>query len=250
MENALIQKWLRRIGVGIALAMIAVLCLSYIAFAVPSSVTNLRTTSMTSSSVSLSWSVATSSNSTVIRYGTTGFPATALVGTSAYNGTLNYATVSGLTSGTTYYFAAWGYDGSNYSVASCQLAVTITSITSENATIPFTNPILPAGSYQDPDTSGWSWYPFNNIVDYFSDNASAHGGLGMPANNVMMFVIGIAVTGVGLLSYIKWRTFFASWFIVLVMTGLFASMHVMQWIVFIFLIVIGAGVWAVDRSTQ
>ncbi len=244
------KKWIRRIIVSCGIALTAMLCVSYVALAAPASVTNFVSTSITSTSISLSWIPASGSTSTVIRYSTVTYPTTPAGGTAAYSGSLNYATVSGLTAGTTYYFSAWGYDGANYSATSTPLALSTLSTTSGDTTIPFANPAMPASVYQDPSITGWSWHPLDDIVEYFSDNATAHGGLGMTSNNVMMFIIGVAVTGIGLLTYIKWHTFFASWFIVLVLSGLFSMMHIMQWMVFIFLLIVGAGVWAIEKNFQ
>jgi hypothetical protein len=152
--------------------------------------------------------------------------------------------------GQIYYFAAWGYDGADYSTTSLEYPCTTESAASGNTTIPYDSPVLPTGVWQDPDTSGWSIYPLNIVLDYFSDNTSAHGGLGMQTSNVTMFMAGVGVAFVGLSTYAKWRSFFTSWFLVLVLCFACALIGVMQYMVVIFLLVLGAGVWAINNTTQ
>ena len=68
-------------------------------------------------SIILTWAPAPASTSTLIRYSTDTYPLTVADGDLAYNGTGFQDTVSGLVSGTTYYFSAWGFDGANYSAS-------------------------------------------------------------------------------------------------------------------------------------
>lgn len=248
MENY-VKKWLRRLTTSLSMAIVVVLCLTVAVMAAPELITDFTGIAY-STEIKLSWIPAESSNTTVIRYSTTTYPAGVGDGTSAYNETGSYVTVTGLTAGTTYYFSAWGYDGTDYSATYAGLVLSTISATSENTTIPYTDPTIPAEAYQDPDISGWSIDPIDKILDYFADEPYAHGGLGMPTKNLVMFLAGVAVTFVGLGTYVKWRSFFSSWFIVLILSSFAASIEVMQWIVVGFLLLVGAGVWAVENSTQ
>jgi len=77
-----------------------------------------------STSIALSWSKGTGSTNTLIRYGETSYPTTNTSGTLAYFGTSSTYTLEGLTSGTTYYFSAWGESGGNYSATYATLLMT------------------------------------------------------------------------------------------------------------------------------
>jgi len=233
MENY-VKKWLKRLLASISLAVIGMLCLTLIALAAPGVVTDLVAVA-TDTTISLTWTPAESSTS----------------GTSTYNGTGSYAGLTGLTAGTTYYFSAWGYDGTNYG-AVAHLVVTTHAAVSENTTIPYAKPTIVGATADpvDPTTGGWSITPIDKILDYFADPTVAHGGLGMPTNNLVMFLTGVGVTFVGLSTYVKWRSFFSSWFIVLILSSFAASIGVMQWITVGFLILVGAGVWAIEKYAQ
>ena len=236
------KRWL----FSISLAIVCVLLLAVVTLAVPSTVTDFIGTA-TSSSIYLTWTPAASSNSTVIRHSTTTYPATYSSGTSTYNGTGRYTTLTGLTTGTTYYFSAFGFDGSSYGAA-VNLAITTLPSATENTTIPYGSPSLPSGISQDPDTSGWSIDPLDKILDWFADPTGVRGGLGMPVNNVVMFLAGFGVTMVSIGTYIKWKSFFTSWFIALTLSIIACSVEAIQWIVVIMLLVIGLGVAALMRA--
>ena len=214
------------------------------AFAAPGDVSNLSGTA-TNTTVDLLWTVATDSTSTVIRYSTTGYPATPAAGTSAYSGTSFYTTVSGLTAGTTYYFSAWGYDGVDYSSTSATLVITTEGVSSGNLTIPMTEPTLPAEVFQDPDSSGWSIAPFDYIFDYFATQ-----GIGMPVDNFIMTLASIGITLLAIVTYIKWRSFFTSWTIAFVLTLFCVAIGIMQGLVVIIELGIGIGVAAIERYYQ
>lgn len=242
-----VNKWFKRLAISASFAVAGMLCLTLVALAIPGSVTNFIGTA-TDTKISLVWD-ASSANATLIRHSTTTYPATTADGTVSYNGTANFVTVSGLTPGTSYYFSAWNYDGA-YSTTAANLVVNTLPSIADNTTIPFDKPTLPAEVSQDPDISGWSIHPIDDILDYFADPTVAHSGLGMPVSNVVMFMAGIGVTFVSLGTYVRWRSFFSSWFIALILCSLCCSVEAMQWIVVLFLLLVGAGVWAVEKSTQ
>jgi len=243
-----VKKWFRRFYSSTGIAILSVWLVVSIVLAAPGAVTDF-VGMPTATTINLMWTPATSSNTTVIRYSTTTYPATVADGTSAYNDTGSYVEVDGLTAGTNYYFSAWGYDGSDYGTVA-NLMVTTDSEVSANNTMPFPAPTLPANIDADPDTSAWDISPIDDILSYFSDPTSAHGGLGMPTNNFIMFLVGIFVVGISLTSYIKWRSFFSSWFIALILCSFCAYLGVMQWLVVPFLFVFGVGVWSVQQATQ
>jgi hypothetical protein len=240
-----IKKWFRRLCSSAGIAILSVLLVVSIVLAAPGVVTDL-VGMPTSTTINLRWTPAESSTSTVIRYSTTSYPATVAGGSSAYNGTGSYVEISGLTAGANYYFSAWGYDGADYGTV-VNLMITTDSEVSGNNTMPFSAPALPANMADDPDSSGWDISPIDDIISYFSDPTSAHGGLGMPTDNFIMFLAGLGVAGLSLISYIKWRSFFTSWFIALILCAFCAYLGVMQWLVVPFLLIFGVGVWSVQQ---
>lgn len=248
MENH-VKKWFKRLSVSITLAIIGLLLFGLIALAIPDAISDLIGVA-TDTTISLTWTKSASTDNTIIRQSTTTYPTTVADGTSTYNGTASYANITGLTAGTTYYFSAWGFDGSDYSATAANLAISTLPSISDNTSIPFSPSSLSLPANTDPDTSGWSISPLDDILSYFADPSYAHSGLGMPVNNVIMFIAGVAVTFLSLGSYIKWRSFWTSWAIAIILCSFFSSISIMQWMVVGFLILAGAGVWAIEKTTQ
>ena len=244
------KKWLIRVLLAITIALVMVLGVSLVAWAIPDTVTDFNGM-VTDTSVYLSWTPAPapSSNSTVITYSTISYPAWG-AGLPVYSGTGYYYNKTGLTPGATYYFSAWGYDGANHSETAATLAVTTLPTTSANITIPINRPSLPLEALQQPSIGGWNIHPLDYIIDYFTDNTSSHGGLGMPTNNFVLFLASMIITALGLFTYIKWRNFFSSFAIVFILSFLAVGMHIMQGYVIGIEIIIGAGYWAVEHNFQ
>ncbi len=238
---------LRKLGIAIGLPLVALLLLATEVLAV-GLITDFIGVA-TPTTISLLWTKSVSSDNTTIRYSTSSYPVFPDSGTSAYSGSGNYVTLSNLTAGTPYYFSAFAYDGFSYSVAK-QLSVTTLAPIAENSTIPFPTPSLPASTWQNPSTGGWSWYPLDQIVAYFADPTYAHGGLGMPTDNLVMFIFGLIVTGLGLWLYVKWHNFFAAYTVVFIASFFGVSIGVMQGYVIGMEILIGMGVWAVEHNFQ
>ncbi len=242
---------LKKIAISSTITMIAMLVLANIILAAPGLVV-FSNPSPSNTSIILTWTPATSSNTTVIRYLTTTFPATPADGISAYSSTNFQCTVSSLTAGTTYYFSAWGYDGSSYSAfpaycVSTTLAVALPSGGQSTTTPTFPVPTVPPSATQSPDISGFNLEPFTSIIAYFNN---VTGGLGMPVANAWeSFAIGFIVfCGIGV--YTKQKNFFVAYFVVLLLSGVFVTLHLVQGYLVAAEIVIGAGVWAIERYFQ
>lgn len=168
---------------------------------ISSNVTNLQAIPA-DTSIKLSWSIATGSSSTIIRYSTTTYPATPTGGTSAYSGNGVRYVLTGLATGTTYYFAAWGFDGTNYSSSPDTALITTTAGAAAGdvlPTPPYTTPTAPS-------STGWfaGLQPFSGFVQGF-ENA-----WGMETNT-MPFTLGILillVAGIGI--YLKTKSPFVA----------------------------------------
>jgi hypothetical protein len=203
-------------------------------------------------SMVLNFTKASGATSTVIRYKTDNYPTSPIDGTSAYDGIASQCTVSNLTAGTTYYFSAWGHEGTDYSFtpAHClmnTLAVALLSGGEESRTPIIPVPTVPASANQVPDVSGFNLEPFTSIINYF---VTAPGGLGMPVNYAWeVLAIGAIVAG-GAFTYMKTRIFFIAYFVLFILTVFFVGLHLVQGYLVAAEIIIGAGVWAIERYLQ
>jgi hypothetical protein len=73
----------------------------------PDAPTNFSVTAQTSTSINLSWTIGTGADTTIVRYNTSGYPTSPTDGNSGYSGSGTNCTISSLSPGTLYYFAAW-----------------------------------------------------------------------------------------------------------------------------------------------
>jgi hypothetical protein len=248
------MKNLKRILVGLPIALIALLCITTVALAVPADVQFLFPFS-TADSIILSWVKDPLATTTVIRYDATAYPTApsgAGSGTSAYSGTGTQCTISGLIAGQTYYFSAWGFDGV-YSVNVVHTQCTTFAVARPSgATTPPTSafplPTVPASANQTPAIGAFDLRPFTDIIAY-SDNAT-NGGLGMPINNLWETLAIFGIVASGAISYIKMKNFFIAYFVVFILTCFFIGLHLVQGYLAGAEIVIGAGVWAIERFLQ
>ena len=101
-------------------------------------------------SISLSWSKGVGSTNTLVRYSPAAYPTTTTSGIAAYSGPSSTHTVDDLTSGTTYYFSAWGESGGNYSASYATLMMT-TSATSGEDIDDIDVPTEPSRWFSAPD---------------------------------------------------------------------------------------------------
>lgn len=121
--------------------------------------------------ISLSWAKGTGSTNTLVRYGTTAFPATVSTGELAYFGTSNTHTVEDLTSGKTYYFSAWGESGGNYSASYATFMMTTSAAGAD--TIPDIDvPTQPSRWFSAPDYTTMDGL----LVIYDAINGAADSG--------------------------------------------------------------------------
>lgn len=79
----------------------------------PGTPSNFIMTSNTSASITYSWTKGTNSTNTTIRYSAVETPEDPNTANNGYNDTASSGTISGLTTDTTYYASAWGYDPVN-----------------------------------------------------------------------------------------------------------------------------------------
>lgn len=122
-----------------------------------------------STSISLSWSKGSGSTNTLVRYSATAYPTLITGGTYVYSGPSTTYTLEGLSSGTTYYFSAWGESGGNYSASYATLLMT-TSGSGAGTTPDVDVPTEPSRWFSAPDYTsmdglGIAYDAFNTILD-------------------------------------------------------------------------------------
>jgi hypothetical protein len=118
--------------------------------------------------ISLFWIKGTGTSGTLVRGKIGSYPSSTLDGTEIYRDTQTSVVWQDLTSGTTYYFRAWGYSGATYSTSDATLIITtLGSIGTTNA-IPA--PTTPTDWYQAPDYTVMSNLPWYGMVNFFADS--------------------------------------------------------------------------------
>jgi hypothetical protein len=117
-----------------------------------------------SNAISLLWIRGAGSTNTYIVAKTGGYPTSKTDGTVVYNSTSNSYKYSGLTSGITYYFMAWGESGGYYSTSNVTLMATTSASTASSSDLP--DPITPDSWFQSPDYTNMSSAPFYAIFNF------------------------------------------------------------------------------------
>jgi hypothetical protein len=243
------KKILSGLGIGLIAAVLTV----SIVLAVPSAVTNFRA-NPSDTSIVLTWTKGAGSTSTLINYRTDQFPTDQtsdnVTQFLAYNGTGFQTNVTGLTSGTVYFFAAWAYDGAysdNTTLAVATLAMSLPSGGEADKSVQIPTQSLSGLNDAPALPVGFNFEPFTSIIKYF--NATPNG-LGMPIANVAETLAIIGITVLGILVYISSRNFFIGYAVVLALSIVGVGLDIIQGYIVGVELIIGAGVWAIDNYYQ
>ncbi len=110
-----------------------------------------------------------------------------------------------------------------------------------------TAPTIPSSANSTANVTGFNLEPFTGIISYF---VSGEGGLGMPENNAWESLAMIGVVVCGAITYIKMKNFFIAYFVVLVLSCICWGLHLTQGYLVGAELVIGAGVWGLERFFQ
>lgn len=216
---------------------------SSIVLAVPTAITKLKGNPK-SSEIYLTWTKG-SGNQTMVRYKTTDYPANTADGTLVYQGTLNYASLTGLTAGARYYFSAWSYDGGSYSVTAAQLVTSTLLSYGLEVGDTLTMPSVSARFLQAIDHTNLSKFePFYSITNNFLT------GFNVPVNYGWEAIALIVVTAMSLWAYTKRHEIFIG-VGVMFLGFCFTTMIELTpgWFILI-PIVVGAGAWGLERAYQ
>lgn len=143
-------------------------------------------------SISLTWIKGEGAPYTLVRYNTGSYPTTTSSGTLAYLGTGESVMVEDLTPGVTYYFSAWGKEGTSYSTSyQTQLATTLAYDTGIN---PIDNIETP------PDNDDFLLTPSETNVSNIPLVSGLVEGVsnsyGTPVN--MVWYVGWVIVGIGI----------------------------------------------------
>ncbi len=239
------MKHLKKIIVGFGIVVMAMLLLALPVLALATNVTNLLCYPQ-AVSVHLTWIRAPGSTTTVIRYRTDTFPTSYNDGILSYNGTGSETDVIGLTEGSTYYFGAWGFDGSSYSASVCQQLTTTlyTMGLSTNQTIP--SPLVPANINVAPITL-FNFEPFTSLISNF---VSASGGLGMPVENTWEWLTLFGIAILSIIVYMWTKEFLIAFVVLILLTGGGWYLGLTQGLLLAFEIPVALGVWGIEHATQ
>lgn len=140
-------------------------------------------------SISLAWIRGTGATNTLLRAKAGSYPSSITDGTQVYLGAGGTATHSGLDSGTTYYYSAWGESGGAYSTNTATTLAT-TGISSEVTGLPAT-PSAPTNWWTDTNPSVLDGLPL------YDDMCDVIDGYGMQQSAGWMFVFLSIVVLVG-----------------------------------------------------
>jgi len=147
-------------------------------------------------SISLTWAKGVGATNTLVRYGTSSFPTTTTNGTLAYYGDSSTYTLTGLASGQTHYFSAWGESGGNYSASYTTLIMT-TSATSDADDDNLDVPGQPTRWFSAPDYTSMDGL----LVVYDAFNAAADSGQIPRATAWFLAALGLSFLA-GLITYL------------------------------------------------
>jgi len=152
-----------------------------------------------STSISLNWIKGTGSNQTVIRYKTGSYPSSYTDGASAYFGTGESVIIPSLTAGTTYYVAAYGFNGGTYSSTPAQvMGTTIAFDTSPAAATKLVAPTTDSTWTQTPSSAKVATFPvYGQIVQ---NVATAYN---QPVNYLWYFIWMMIAAVLGIVTYLR-----------------------------------------------
>ena len=193
-----------------------------------------------SNSMMLTWVVASNATSTIIQKKTGGYPADPTDGTNVYNGSGILINVTNLTAGTTYYFAAWGYNGGAYSSVVDETLMTTTASLQTTSTFP--TPTMNMNP-SPPSSSGW----FNGLQPFSGWVQGFESSWGM-ATDTMQYSFGILILFLaGFLLYIKTKSPLLPFIAGVVIDSGLIMLNLMPVYSVGVIIAFGLGVWSLEN---
>lgn len=192
------------------------------------------------SSVSLSWTKGEGSTNTLIRQKAGAYADNITDGTQVYLGALNSYAHTGLSSGHTYYYSAWGVSGDNYS-DNYTFVMATTSGAPTGAAPPGT-PDTPTGWFQTPNYTNFSEIPL-----YSAFNAMAVA-LDMPLPS-FWFLLGIfGCIGFGVVVLAVSKHAVAAMIALASAFGIASLIKLLPMFMMAFMIIFLVGAWQFSRT--
>ena len=124
----------------------------------------------TAISVALKWTKGIGASTTLIRYSFESYPTTTSSGTELYSSTGSNTTHTGLLSGTTVYYSAWGESGGGYS--SSYETLMVTTLAGSATETDLTTPVEPANWFIDIDYTTQQNNPMYSTINDIADRLS------------------------------------------------------------------------------
>jgi hypothetical protein len=190
-------------------------------------------------SIKLNWVKSGGANNTRIRYRTDTYP-TSETGADGsievYFNTGSSITHSGLTSGTTYYYSAWGETGGTYSTNEINLVMTTSVALTTSTLTPVTTPSL---FYQNTDeTFLANLEPIYSVINGVADS------WGMPRGNMWLSLCMLFMFIVGAGLYIRFHAPSMALLVMSLILGGFVVLHILPEFYIVFVLFMALGSWA------
>jgi len=199
------------------------------------------------SNISLMWAIGSGSTSTVIRYRSDTYPVSQTDGTEVIGVGIYSCIMTNVVAGQTYYFSAYGYDGISYSATAAHAVANGSAGSGVSPTVNLVMPSIPANALATPTISQFNFEPFTTIISNFTNGP---GGLGMPINNLWEGIATIILVLAGLLVANGKKSLAAGWAVITVGAFIGTGLHIFQSVMIFVIVVVGWGVWAIERYLQ
>ena len=202
--------------------------------------TNLRAFP-SATSVSMTWTKGYGSDTTLIRFSTTTFPAATTEGTQVYNSTGSTTEHTGLTAGMTYYYSAWGISGGDTS-ADYATAVVTTYAYSENGGMDFEYPDAIPGWFQSVNYEALS-----ELEPIYSSINGVADSMDMPRATAWVGIM-VGIIFIASIAALMIRGFIAAIIVALVLFVIMIGIGILPAWMLVLFIPIGLGAWALLKN--
>jgi len=186
-------------------------------------------------SVAFSWTSGAGSSQTLVRYKPDAYAENITQGIQIYLGTLNSCEHTGLSSGTTGFYSAWGKSSDNYS--DDYAMVIATTLGAPTAVAEPDAPTMPTGWFQATDYTKFSAFPLYPFLNNFAD------ALPMP-RNTFWFLLGIMLCAfAGLLVLGASKSGTVTMIVLAASVGLLSGVALLPRFMFAFVVLFLIGAW-------
>lgn len=183
-------------------------------------------------SVALSWVKGVGASTTLIRFSYTTYPTDETEGQELYSGAGSSYTHSGVASGTTIYYSAFGESGGSYS--SSYATALATTLAGTGGELDFNDIEEPSNWFLDVDYTTQSGMFYYGTINDISDN------LDMPRNTVWSLSALIIAMAGGFLVYVTRQSLLGGGAVMLIVMAISSAMWLIPgWILFVTLLILG-----------